>query len=82
MKHLETLRQIAQTQRHRAESAEARSEELRHEANEWADCSVNGLQWLRNIRDGISTPQEAIKDIEKNIAHCREVHAQTTTARR
>ena len=42
-----------------------------HAANEWADEACNALQWLRNIRDGISTPNEAIADMEEQIAHCR-----------
>lgn len=34
-----------------------------HIANEWADMATNGVQWLRNIRDGISTPEEALAEM-------------------
>ncbi len=46
---------------------------LRHSANEWADMATNGLQWIRNIVDGISDPKAALKDMELNLKHCREV---------
>jgi vacuolar-type H+-ATPase subunit I/STV1 len=55
----------------------ARVAELEHQSNEWADCSCNALQYLLNIAEEISSPQEAVEDIEKNIAHCREVAAQS-----
>lgn len=42
-----------------------------HQANEWADAATNGLQWLRNIRDGISTVDEAIIEMESNIIRIR-----------
>ena len=45
----------------------------KHAANEWADATCNAVQWLRNIRDGISTPDAAIADLEAQIQHCREV---------
>ena len=38
----------------------------RHIANEWADMATNGVQWLRNIRDGISTPEDALGEMEEN----------------
>ena len=49
--------------------------DYRHEANEWADVATSALVWLRNIGDGISTPRQAIENIETGIAHCREVHS-------
>ena len=54
---------------------ETRISEAEYRANEWADAATNGLQWLRNIRDGISTPEEAINIMEANIKHCREFDA-------
>lgn len=48
---------------------------LRHVANEWADAACNGLQWLRNIEDGISTPDAGIANMLSNIEHCREVES-------
>jgi len=42
-----------------------------HAANEWADAATNGLQWVRNIRDGISTPEEAIAALQSDIAHAQ-----------
>lgn len=47
--------------------------EWRHVANEWADSATSGLQWLRNIRDGISTQAEAMRNMIDSIAHCMEV---------
>lgn len=47
---------------------------LRHSANEWADMATNGLQWLRNIVDGISDPKEALDNMESNLKHCRAVN--------
>lgn len=47
-------------------------EELRHRANGWADIATSGLQWLRNVRDGLSTPQTAIENMEALIADLRE----------
>jgi hypothetical protein len=49
-------------------------EALRHSANEWADMAANGLQWVRNIAEGISETQEALSDLEANLVHCREVN--------
>lgn len=46
---------------------------LHHVANEWADAATNGQQWLRNIVDGISTPAEALENMNGNIAHCVSV---------
>jgi len=42
-----------------------------HQANEWADIATSGLQWLRNLRDGIATPQVAIENMECLIADLR-----------
>ncbi len=47
-----------------------------HSANEWADATANALQWLRNIRVGISTPGQAIADMEAQIEHCRNTDTQ------
>ena len=40
---------------------------VRHEANEWADMAANGIQCLRNIQDGVSTPVEALQEMESNL---------------
>ena len=45
-----------------------------HAANEWADMATNGIQWVRNISCGISTPEEALKGLEADLAHCRAVN--------
>ncbi|UUX38847.1 hypothetical protein NTJ56_08605 [Burkholderia contaminans] len=42
-----------------------------HTANEWADAACNAVVWLKNIRDGISTPVEALAEMESNIARIR-----------
>ncbi len=48
---------------------------ISHESNEWADVATNGLQWLKNVRDGISTIDDAVADMERGIKHCRQVVA-------
>ena len=44
----------------------------KHAANEWADTACNALQWLRNIQEGISTPDIAVADVKAQIKRCRE----------
>lgn len=44
-----------------------------HAANEWADTASNAFQWIKNIRDGISTPPSALASLEECFAHCRSV---------
>lgn len=46
-----------------------------HLCNEWADAATNGLQWLKNVRDGASTIDEAIASMISNIEYCRAVRA-------
>jgi len=46
-----------------------------HVANEWSDAATNGPQYLRNIRDGICTFEEALSGMARDIAHCRDVRA-------
>lgn len=53
---------------------DAAYDQMRHVANEWADMASNGLQWIRNIAEGISTPVEALENMTTNLAHCREVN--------
>lgn len=48
-----------------------RGEAFRHVANEWADMACNGLQWLRNIRDGLSTVDDALAEMEANVKRIR-----------
>ena len=50
---------------------------VKFETNELWDALTSALQWLRNIRDGISTPETAIENTEAMIAHCREVEERT-----
>ncbi len=47
-----------------------------HEANEWADMATNGIQWLRNIREGINTVDEALAGMEEQLRHCQAVSAE------
>ena len=42
-----------------------------HAANEWADAATNGMQWMKNIRDGISTAEEAIAALQRDFDHAR-----------
>lgn len=47
------------------------SKKQQHLANEWADIATSGLQWLRNIQDGISKPQAAIENMEVLVRNLR-----------
>lgn len=44
-----------------------------HASNEWADMATNGIQWLRNVADGASTPERALESLREQIKHCRAV---------
>lgn len=57
------------------EQSQARVAELEHAANEWADACINGLQHLKNIRDGISLASVVIPNMEQCIEHCQSVWA-------
>jgi hypothetical protein len=46
---------------------------LSYATNEWADMASNGLQWLRNVVDGISSPEEALASRLVNLKHCEDV---------
>ncbi|KGT75840.1 hypothetical protein MA20_32140 [Bradyrhizobium japonicum] len=45
---------------------QASSADTAHALNEWADLGSNALQWLRNIKDGISTADEALAEMKSN----------------
>lgn len=45
-----------------------------HVANEWADMALNGLQHLRNLREGIVTIEAALANMEECLKHCRTVN--------
>lgn len=51
-----------------------------HISNEWADVATSALVWLKNIADGISTPEVAIKNTELGIAVCRAAMLQSCDA--
>lgn len=51
-----------------------------HAANEWADATCNALQWVKNIREGISTPDEAITAILSDIDHARSEQPSTVSS--
>ena len=63
-------------------SQQAEIDRVRHVSNEWADMATNGLQWLRNIAEGISTIEEALPNMESCLRHCREVRDAASTAAR
>lgn len=44
-----------------------------HIANEWADAAANGLQYLRNLRDGIGSVEDAIRAMELNVARIQDL---------
>jgi hypothetical protein len=45
-----------------------------HYANEWADAATTGVVWLRNIRHGLSTPEEAEENMRLLIEHAQSEH--------
>lgn len=51
----------------------------RHAANEWADVATNGIVVLQNVRDGITTFDDAIAEWRKNVERARA--SQPTTPR-
>ncbi len=51
-----------------------------HIANEWADCATNGVQCLRNVRDGIQTPEECITYLLAEFKHIRSMQHPTAPA--
>jgi hypothetical protein len=52
----------------------------RHVANEWADMATSGLQWLRNIKDGISTVDDALENMNACLEHCVSVREAAHTS--
>jgi len=41
-------------------------ETVRHALNEWADLGCNAIQWLKNIKDGTSTADDALAEMKSN----------------
>ncbi|PJK97097.1 hypothetical protein B9Y76_18795 [Stenotrophomonas maltophilia] len=56
-----------------APPAQAVSQDWQHIANEWADAATNGVQWLRNIRDGASTVADALACMESNVERIQQL---------
>jgi hypothetical protein len=54
--------------------SQRQAQALRHVANEWADMATNGLEWLRNVHDGVSSVEDALENMEACMQHCREVN--------
>ncbi len=48
-------------------------QDWRHIANEWADATANGVQWLRNIRDGVCTAADALAIMESNVERIQQM---------
>ncbi|PPQ35400.1 hypothetical protein SAMN06265338_1242 [Rhodoblastus acidophilus] len=46
-----------------------------HAQNEWADAATSGMQWLKNISNGVSTAGEAIENMTSILEHCYSVQA-------
>ncbi|MBH1688944.1 hypothetical protein I5U86_00565 [Stenotrophomonas maltophilia] len=59
-----------------APPAQAVSQDWHHIANEWADAATNGVQWLRNIRDGASTVADALACMESNVERIQQIKPQ------
>ena len=65
-------------ERDRAALASAPADEraaLHHVANEWADMATCAIQWIRNIKNGVSTPEAALENLMSNLTHCQEVQS-------
>ena len=52
-----------------------------HETNEWADATCAAYTWLKNIREGVSTADVAIENMDEVLNHCREVSADAAVER-
>lgn len=52
-----------------------------HAANEWADAATNGIQALKNVRDGISTADECIALLQADIDRARQSQPVTQSPR-
>ncbi|WP_186163401.1 hypothetical protein [Burkholderia gladioli] len=59
-----------------SQAAAPASPDWRHIANEWADVATNGIQAVKNVRDGIDTADEAIARLKVDIERCRELPPQ------
>ncbi|WP_244125347.1 hypothetical protein [Burkholderia gladioli] len=60
-----------------SQAAAPASPDWRHIANEWADVATNGIQAVKNVRDGVDTADEAIARLKVDIERCRELPSQT-----
>lgn len=49
-----------------------------HVANEYADELCNALQWMKNVKEGISTIEAAIEDTQKGLARCQMLTTAST----
>lgn len=64
----------------KAPSLVAAGESWRHVANEWADMATNGLQWVRNLKEGGGNVDEALASLERCLRHCEAVQAAAPSA--
>lgn len=46
-----------------------------HIANELADATCNGIQWIKNVRDGISSADDAINEMTENYHRIQALSA-------
>jgi hypothetical protein len=44
-----------------------------HALNEWADLGCNAVQWLRNIKEGVSTVDDALAEMRSNYKRVIEL---------
>ncbi|MBU9643737.1 hypothetical protein KTF36_17955 [Burkholderia gladioli] len=59
-----------------SQAAAPASPDWRHIANEWADVATNGIQAVKNVRDGVDTAEEAIARLVADIERCRALPTQ------
>ncbi|WP_186076368.1 hypothetical protein [Burkholderia gladioli] len=59
-----------------SQAAAPASPDWRHIANEWADVATNGIQAVKNVRDGVDTADEAIARLKTDIERCRALATQ------
>lgn len=49
-----------------SEAIGARTREISHALNEWADLGSNALQWLHNVAEGISSADDVLHEMKEN----------------
>jgi hypothetical protein len=54
-----------------AQAAPAPLTDWRHIANEWADMATSCVTWMQNVKEGISSPANALANMAAMLTRCR-----------